>query len=757
MWERRLVDWMLRRRALVLAVIAVITTLAAWSAARVEFDADIESWFLEGDESLVRYHAFLERFEADEIAVLGVFAPDVFEPGLLAGLHALTEALATTEHVNDVTSITNVKVVAALGPGSVAVGPLMEALPEDAEAAAALRDRAMAYSAVRDSLLAKGGTGTALVVQMHPDGNNFDDKVALVRRMQQLATEHLPPGTEWVATGSPVLDEAMFVYTERDFTLLGPLAGLVVLLSCFALFRRFTAALIPLAVVGLALTWLFGLMGAVGLKITLLSSGLMALVLAVGVADAIHVLADYYRATAGGESRDEAVAHATASLIEPCAFTSATTAAGFLSLTVSDLQPVAEFGALAAVGVVFAFLLSMTVIPCVLGWLAPPDAAFLERQRTGPLQRLLDALGRPSRRSARVTLAVSAVLVGLAGLALTTLNTDANPMNYFLEGDPVRDAMLRVDEDLGGSSSVEFIATTGPDGLKKPEVLARLADFQHRMEGVPGVTRVLSVLDSLKETRSAFSDGEETHLPGPDDHPHLAAQLYIVLEGDEDFSDVVKDNYTVTRMTARVQLSKGHLLTGAMPQIEGWIQDDFSDDALSIEATGYIKLMSDMETYLFRTQVESLLVAFVVILLMLGLLLRSPTLALFSMIPNYLPIAGGLGVMAVAGIALDPGTIMIGSVALGLVVDDTVHFMVRLRRGLGDLPLEDAIDRAMHHTGRPIILTSFVLAGGFATMGFGSFTPNVAFGLVAAAVILMAVVCDLVVLPAALLVLRPRL
>ena len=203
-------------------------------------------------------------------------------------------------------------------------------------------------------------------------------------------------------------------------------------------------------------------------------------------------------------------------------------------------------------------------------------------------------------------------------------------------------------------------------------------------------------------------------------------------------------------------MSLANDVTRATDRINAWIAEAEAPieggPRLSIESTGYVKLMADMERYLFESQIESLTVAFIVITLMMFVLLRSVKLGLLAMIPNGLPILFGLGFMTLAGIPLDPGTIMIGSMALGLVVDDTVHFLVRLRRSLADAPMPAAIERTMSQTGRPIIVTSVVLALGFATLGFGSFTPNVAFGVVSAVVILCALLADLLLLPAVLLV-----
>lgn len=759
MTARGFFEGIVRHRLAVLAVLGAFTAVAGWSASRVTFDSDIEIWFLEDDENLVTYRGFLDRFGADELTVIGIFADDVFTPERLAALKTLTTRIEDeVPFVVRARSLANIELVRGTPEGDIAIQPLMDALPKTDAEAAAFRELALGNVLVKDNLVSPTGDATAIVVEIDPEQNDFQRKVEFVQGLRRVTAESMPPDIEYHIAGSPPLDEAFFVYTERDFSALGPAAFAVVVLATLIIFRRLSAAVVPLSVVGISLIWLFGLMGALGLKINLVSSSLVALILGVGVADSIHVLTDYYQSLASGLRREQAVVHACESLLLPCFFTSATTAVGFLSLLSSSLAPIREFGWLSALGVFFAFGLTMTFIPCVLGLARPPDEGFVERQRNGPLARLIRWLGGGDLARARRVLAATAVLVVLAGIALTRLSTDANPMNYFLPGDPIRVSMQKVDQKLAGSSSFEFLVETPPGGLKDPKVLAALDGFSERVAELPAISRVLSVLDSLRETRRVLTDGESDALPGADDHPGLAAQLYLILEGDEDFGTMVTGDYDAARLTARVRLSEADQLTRETHRVDAWIRDEFDTDALRIRPTGFVKLMSDMEHYLFQSQVRSLGIAFTAITLMMFLLLRSVWLGIFSMIPNLVPIAFGIAFMAAAGIALDPGTVMIGSIALGLVVDDTVHFLVRLRRALADgCDLAEAIDRTMHRAGRAIVLTSVILAGGFGTLALGSFSPNVAFGMVSAVVILMALVADLVILPAALRVVRPRI
>ncbi|MEZ4473782.1 MAG: MMPL family transporter [bacterium] len=356
--ELRYVAALLRVRGLVLALIAVLTGASAFFAARVGFDANIESWFVEGDANLSKYHEFLDKFGADEVSVVGVFSDQIFTPAGLKALDAFTHAVEEAPYTHRVSALTNARIVKRLGPGHVGIEAFLEALPDTAEEAAEVRAAALADPLLAGNLLAKDGRATAVVVELTREGNTFAAKVEHVQALRALMATHLAPaGLEAHLAGSPALDDAMFTATERDFGLFGPLGAAVLVLMMLVLFRRFSAVIVPLSVVGIACCWLFGLMGALGIDITLISSSLVVLIMAVGVADSVHVLSDYYQALMHGRERDDAVRHAVSSLLVPCLFTSLTTAAGFLSLLVGDLQPIREFGWLAAVGVMFAFIL----------------------------------------------------------------------------------------------------------------------------------------------------------------------------------------------------------------------------------------------------------------------------------------------------------------------------------------------------------------------------------------------------------------
>ena len=752
----RFASFILRRRILVLALLALACIVAGNYACHLEFESSLEIWFRETDPNLTTYREFLDLFQADETLAYGLFCDDVFSPDTLATIDRMSRVAEAIPFVHRVRSLATIKVFEA-HDDTVGIVRLMEAPPATADEADAIRRRATSQPLLAGNLFSHDGKATAIVVEMEHAANTTGEKARVVEQLAALARAESRDGRRVLLVGSPIFDTAFLRYTKRDFLLLAPAALLLVMLVVFIVFRRLSAALVPLSVVLLATLLTFGLMGALDIRINALTASLVSLILAVGVADSVHLLADYYQRLMQGLTPDQAVAKSIEHLLVPCFFTSATTCAGMLSLRVSELAPVRQFGWLAAVGVGFAFLLSFTYIPAVLRLARAPDPAFVARQAVGPMSRLLERLGRPSLGWSRAVLVVGALLTVGSAVAVTHLETGANPMNYFKKDDPHRVETAEYDAKLGGSTSIEYVVHAADEGFKDPAKLRRLAAFQDWLEGRRGVARTFSVVDSLKDVNRVMNGGDPRFSLVPDS-PALAAQYYLFMESEPDFESMLQPDYEVGRITARVDISDAGQLARNVPQLEAKIATDFPDDDLTVEATGFVRLMNRMGVYLLSSQRRSFAVAFTVITLMMMLLLRSLRLGLFSLIPNILPILLGLAFMALAGIDLDPGTVMIGGIALGLVVDDTVHFLVALRRQVRLTPtIDEAVATTMRATGRPIIVTSIVLAAGFSILCLGNFTPNISFGMVSAVVILTALVADLVMLPAALIVIRPRL
>jgi len=754
-WIERVVPLILRSRWPTLAVVAVVTGLAGWFATRVTIDTSLETWFVEDDQSLANYQEFRRQFGEDEFIVMALEADDVFGPELLDEVARLTEAAGEVPGVRRVTSLTNVRLFRRRGDSAVA-GRLISGLPLSSDEAAELRDVATSHPMLVGNLVAADAEATAIIVRLSRACDTFAKKAAVVRELRRIGRE-VPDDVQFRLAGTPVVNDAISAYTRRDLNVLTPLAYAVVAVCALLLFGRISVALISLSVVGLTTLWVIGLMGAFGLQMNLLAPVLVMIVLVVGVADVIHIFAAYFQAADDSDEPAAAMDRALRHVLLPCLITSLTTAIGFLSLLASDLEPIREFGALAAGGTVLAFVLGVFFVPATLPLVGTTSDRVPTRETGGPMNRLLALLGRPTRRVSLAVLAASGMILVPAAWSIRYIEISANPLKYFRPDDPVRLDAEAIESALGGAASIEFIVRAPHQGLKNLDVLRRLDLFEVWLEGLPSVTRVDSLGSLLKEVDRVDSGRSQGALPRR--QRELPIERMVLQRAAPDLvSRYVEENSSLGRISARVVAAEADRLAALAPEIERIIREEINNDQVTVMPTGFVILIDAMRDYLIRSQVRSVLLAFGTITLVLLVLFRSWKLALFSLIPNVGPIVLGLALMVVTGIPLDSGTVMIATIALGLVVDDTCHFLVGLRRHTAaNKPIGEAIAATMSQVGRPIILTSIILAAGFSTVALGSFEPTTCFGAISAAVLIAALVADLVVLPAALLVLRPKL
>jgi len=749
------VPMILRARWPTLFVVAVLSAAAGVLSTRITVDTSLDTWFVEDDDALVRYREFRREFGEDEFIVLAVEADDVFTPEVLGEVDRLTRAASAIPRVRRATGVTNVKVPRRAGR-SVRVEPLAMPLPESAEQAAALRQRAASNPMIAGNLVSDDGRAAAILVQLSRECDTFAKKAAVVHALRELKRDATAGVTVRLA-GSPVVNDAISRYTQRDLSILTPVAFVIAALSILLLFRRPAVPAIAMGVVGLATLWVMGLIGLLGWQINLLTPALVMIILVVGVADSIHIFAAYFQELDGTRTPAAAMHRALGHVLAPCMVTSLTTMAGFLSLLSSSLEPIRRFGTLAAVGAGLAYFLSIFLIPATMRLVPAGRRPAAEASGRSPMDKLLNVLGRPTRRRSLAVILVSLLIVVAGAWSIQYLGVTANPMNYFEPGDPVRRDVEAIEADLGGAASLEFIVRAPNGGMTDLDVLRRLDAFGEWLEKLPSITRVDSLPSLLKDVDGMDDADREGRLPRS---PIGLLWTLDALEmaAPDLLASRVRNDYSLGRISVRVKSADADKLAALGPRIEDVVRNKINGPKLQVLPTGFVILMDEMRTYLIRSQITSVLIAFGTITLVLFALFRSWKLALFSMIPNMGPILLGLALMVALGIQLDPGTVMIATIALGLVVDDTCHFLVHLRRYVAQQKsVSEAIALTMQQTGRPIILTSLILAAGFAALLLGSFHPTIWFGLISAFVLLVALVADLVMLPAALVVLRPKL
>ncbi|MDH3255847.1 MAG: efflux RND transporter permease subunit [Acidobacteriota bacterium] len=741
-----LVRFVLGHRALVVGLIAAATVVLGWQAAQVGFDNSIETYFQEDD--IAEYRRFLDHFGTDEIIAIA-FDSDVFTQSELELIDRISRELEELPHVRRVLSLTKAKVVFG-DEETVYFDPLVEEIPSSPRSLAALRRRALADPFLPGTVVSHDLRSAAVVAEIDHLIGEFDYKVELIARIREIVRElERETGKRFRIGGTAVIDDVLLLYTQRDQATYVPLMVLIVIGLVFAMFRSLKMVLLPVTVVLVTIVWTYGFVALLGYRINIITTILTPLLMAVAIADSMHFIADYlHEAASGRHDKYEAIERSFINVWMPCLMTSVTTAVALLALLSADLVPIRELGLVAALGVLAAFAATVLLLPVLLSVVPFPEKRYRARLTGGWLAGLLRGLGDWRRPKALAVLAVSTILTVAALFSLPRLTIGTNSLDYLKPADPVRGETEWIDARVGGTSSLEFLVETGEeDAIKQPALLRRMGTFEEYLRTVEGVTGVYSVVGMVKALNRAFYGGDERFFRIPDSSEDVAQQ-FLLVEGSEDIDALLADGDATARIVARVEMARSQELSRQMPEIERRAAELFGD-AATVTPTGMVHLMHRMEGYLLSSQVKSLSLAFVVISLLMLAMLRSVRLGLVALIPNLLPILFTLALMPWLGIPLDVGTVMIAVIALGLVVDDTIHLLVRFKSESERVPdMRRAMARALTAVGRPVVYTSVALSLGFLVLVFASFNSMIHFGVLSAIVIALALVFDLVVLPA---------
>ncbi len=751
----KIFTFVMRHRLRVSSGVLLLTLFFAWFTAQAQFNNTLESYFLKAD--IAAYDRFLGQFGSDEIIAIAFADEQIFTPENLRLIGSISTELEFLPHVRRVISLSTVRLVSG-DEENVYFDPLIDEIPTSAAETLLIKKRALADPFIPRILISQDAKRTAIVAEIDHIIGEFDYKIILIEQIRALlAGLEKSSGKKFYLGGSSVLDEAFFRYNQRDQMYFMPFVLLLIIAIVWLMFRSFRLVIVPVAVMILTMIWTYGLLVILGYQINVITTIIPPLLMAVAIADSIHFIADYlHECAADNESKIQALQVAFSNVFIPCLMTSVTTALGLLSLLSADLAIFREFGLVAAGGVLFAFMATVTVSPVLLSLMPFPDAQYRGQYQAGIIAKFLLWLGNWRKLRSAAILAMVCIAALPAIWLLPQLEIGTNSLDYLKKDDSIRSQIEWIDSKVGGTVSLEFLIQTGEGTLRRPAILRKMAEFQNYLQNIEGITGVYSAVDLVKALNRGFHGGDEKFFTIPPNRLEIVQQLFLV-EGSDDLASLLSEDYTIGRISARVEIDKSQQIARRIEKINLKMAAIFPD-SITIFPTGLVYLINRTEHYLLTSSVKSFLLAFVVITLVIMVFLRSVKLGILAIIPNFLPILFTIALMPLLHISLDVGTTMIAAVALGLVVDDTIHFLTRLHRESRNHPdLKSAIGHTIQSVGRPIVFTSVVLGSGFFILVFASFNPLINFGLLAAIVILLALFFDLFVLPALLGFLQIRL
>jgi len=771
--------WVVRRRWWFLGVSLLVALGWALWIPGLRFDNSTESFLLKNDPTSRLYREFRQQFGQDEHIMIGIAPPAVFDVLFLERLRAFHRALEVeVPHIQEVTSLLNARHTRGEGDALI-VEELIAEWPRNEADLREIERRATASPVHRNVVLSEDARLTTVTLEpvlysergfepdliagfdteetgTEPELLTLEEKAEIVAAVREVVSRFEAPEFRLYVVGEMVTGESITETVRRDVREYVGVSGLAIALLLLVLFRRPSGVLLPFVVVAAALLTTVGIQVCLGIPASSAMQMIPIIVLTVGVCNAVHVLVITYQRLNAGAELENAIAYAFGHSGLAILIANLTTAAGMSSFMTAALTPITHLGVIACVGVLTVTFYSFGLLPALLAIL-PLRRGASRPSRLSSLKRALLAAGDLATRRPRWVLVGTAGFVLLMAIGISQLRFSHDLLKWFPRDHPVRVAAEHIDREMRGTNTLEvWIDARYENALHEPERLKRIESAMAYAQGLERgeifVGKALSLVDIVKETNQALNENRAEHYRIPASR-ELVAQELLLFEnsGSDDLEKLTDSQFRQARVTLRVPLLDGVLYPSFLAELDEGLRRILGDE-LPFVLTGRAPLMARALSAMTTSLARSYLFALAVITPLMILLIGSLRVGLLSMIPNLLPIAAVLGVMGLCGIPLDASNIIIGSVVIGLAVDDTIHFMHRFQRDYEESgEVREAVRRTLSTTGFALLFTSLTLATGFLVMaGLGSMLNMLVFGLVTALGIVVAFIADVLVSPALL-------
>jgi hypothetical protein len=703
---------------------------------RLQIETSTDSVLDRSGEPWRFYQRSQDRFGGDEILALVIEGKEAFDPAILMKSVELTAALEPLPGVRRVDSLATVPLVQVTPDGAVSLDPALEdGVPADDAAFKRFQSLVLADRLAPRTLVSKDHRAIAVNVVLEKSPEVHYESVF------NEIDKHLKYEQAWVS-GVPVFRTEADARTAAELSFFVPLTVILVGTLLFVLFGSIRAAVIPLAVSGLSTWAMLGVMGAVGVPLTISTVILPSILLALGCAYSMHELTVAVDCQSFAELQDSLQGVAL-----PIALSGLTTAVGFVAVSLVRINVVRDVGTFGAIGVLVVLAASLTATPAALRlWPVPSRRPALQRWLSGAGASSLIGFVAARWRAVIISWIVATAVV-MAGLARLEVETDA--VEWFLKGDPVRVAYEEIRARLSGISPMNVVieAREGKS-VAAPEAVAALSDLTAYLESLPEVGKAVSMADPLRQIHRDFAGDAGELLPRD---LEVIEQYLLILESSEYMQDFLTTDRRLANVPLRANDNGSEALLAIAEKANAWWKAH-GPTGYTARTTGIMYEFARAENEITMGQLRGLVFALLVIAVILLMILRSIKLAVIALVPNALPVAMAFGAMGVLGIALDAGTVLVGNLALGIAIDDTIHTVTSYhrQRSKGASP-KLALARTFERLLPPVVFTTLTIGVGFAVLGFSTLVFTRHLGLVTSGIMVLCLLADILLLPALLL------
>lgn len=759
MWEK-IAGFILRNRIPLLLAVLAVTIFMGFQARHVEMSYKFGGILPKDDSTQVEYDRFTNRFSEDgNILVIGVQSPNLHTYPIFSEWYDLGNNLKAIDGVDSVFSeahIFNLKKDA--DDKRFDLEKVINRRPESQAEVDSVVAVIQSLPFYRGLIYNDSTDASVMMLFVNRARFESNERVAVVEQIEaEAAIFSERTGLQVHYSGLPYIRTMQTARIKQELGMFVGLAALVTALLMFLFFKSFRVMAISLLVVVIGVIWSVGTIGIFGFKLSALMGLIPPLIIVIGVPNCVFLLNKYHSEYRKHGNQIKALNRVIHKVGNATFMTNATTAMGFATFIFTQSAMLKEFGIIASINILSVFLLSLIIIPCLFSFIAPPREKHVKHLDRSWLERAVGVLENLVSNHRRKVYLVTVVMVGVAAYGLSLVKATGNIVDDLPKDDQIIADLQFFEDNFAGVMPLEILINT-LDGSRvtSEKTLQKIERLQRLLVSYPEISRPLAITDAVKFAKQAYYNGIPERYSLISGYERSFIAPYI--RGNEnDVGGVSRlfldSTRSITRVSAQIADIGTSELDSLMADLKPRVYEIFPPETYKITMTGTSIVFLNGTSYLVKNLFISLSIAIVVIAILMALLFNSARMVVISLLPNLLPLLFTGALMGYFGVAIKPSTILVFSIAFGISVDDTIHFLSKYRQELKARAwdIETCIIRAVHETGVSMIYTSIILFFGFLVFTASNFGGTVALGLLVSITLLIAMISNLVLLPSLLM------
>lgn len=763
MWEFA-ARFILRNKIVLLVILAIITAFMGYHAQYVEMTYKFGGILPKTDSTQIEYENFTKRFAEDgNVLVLGVQGDELYNVDNFAAWYELGVELKKVDGVDSVFSEAHAyRVIKKTDEKRFDVEKIVNRKPETQAEVDSIRAVMRSLPFYRGMLYNDSTQASLMMLFVNRDVFNSSDRVVALEKILKLTREFSDEHMKIAHSGLPYIRSVQTAMIKKELAMFVGLAALVMAILLFMLFKSIRVVLVSLLVVIVSVIWSLGSISLLDYKLSVLMGLIPPLIIVIGIPNCVFIFNRYHQEFKNHGNQVKALARVIQRIGSATFIANTTTAIGFSTFIFTHSAILKEFGVIASMNILVVFMLSMIIIPSILSFLPPPiqrHTQHLDRKSLDKAIALLVNIVTNHRK--KVYLSVVVVVI-VAAYGISKVTATGNIVDDLPDDDQIIVDLKFFEQNFNGVMPLEIlIGVNGKGDVTNDKTLRKIEELQEELAHYPQISKSLSIVDAVKFAKQAYYNGVESRYALLNNYEKSFIGPYIQgnKEGAGDISQLFLDSTKqYTRITAQIADIGTEELDSLMTHLAPKVDSIFPTKDYTTILTGTSIVFLNGTNYLVENLFTSLAFAIILIAGLMALLFGSFRMILVSMAPNLIPLLCTAAIMGYFGIAIKPSTILVFSIAFGISIDDTIHFLSRYRHELKLRPwnIRQCVIDALSQTGRSMIYTSIILFFGFLIFSASDFGGTIALGVLVSVTLLIAMLCNLIVLPSLLMSLQHR-